>query len=306
MAADGSIAPGIDRTMLKRALITASLAVMLSCPASTSSFAAEYRREGPVIGRQTTCVVKTDESLLEIARHYDIGYTEITAANPGVDPFVPDPGSRIILPTEWILPDAPIRKGIVVNIAEMRLFVFSHDNSKTVTSFPIGIGDQGRDTPVGTFSVIEKIRNPAWYVPESIRKEKPYLPAVVPPGPENPMGSHALRLSNQIVLIHGTNRPWGIGTRSSHGCIRLYQEDIARLFGMIGRGTPVAIVNQPVKAAVRGDRVSLEVHDYGDGRNLYREALSVLEAKNLTRRVDLDKVRKACRQRRGLLVDVSK
>jgi len=273
---------------------------------STSSFAAEYLREGAVIGRPTACLVKADDSLPEIARRYDIGYTEITAANPRVDPFVPDPGRRIVLPTEWILPDAPSRTGIVVNIAEMRLFVFSRDGSKTVTSFPIGIGDEGRDTPVGMFSVIEKIRNPAWHVPESIRKEKPYLPAVVPPGPDNPMGSHALRLSKQTVLIHGTNRPWGIGTRSSHGCIRLYQEDIARLFGMVKRGAPVAIVNQPVKAAVRGDRVYLEVHEYGDRRDLYREALKVLEAKNLTRRVDLKKARKASRQHRGLLVDVSK
>lgn len=292
--------------MLKRALFTGSLAVLILCPVSTPSFAAEYRRDGAVIGRQTACLVKPDDSLPEIARRYDIGYTEITAANPGVDPFVPDPGSRIVVPTEWILPDAPIRTGIVINLAEMRLFVFSRDGSKTVTSFPIGIGDEGKDTPVGMFSVIEKIRNPAWYVPESIRKEKPYLPAVVPPGPDNPMGSHALRLSRQTVLIHGTDRPWGIGTRSSHGCIRLYQEDIARLFGMVGRGTPVGIVNQPVKAAVRGDRVYLEVHDYGDGRNLYREARAVLDAKSLTHRVDLKKVRKASRQRRGLLVDVSK
>jgi L,D-transpeptidase ErfK/SrfK len=162
------------------------------------------------------------------------------------------------------------------------------------------------ETPVGTFTVIEKIRNPAWNVPESIRKEQPDLPAVVPPGPDNPMGSHALRLSDRTLLIHGTDRPWGIGTRSSHGCIRLYQEDIARLFGMVRRGTPVAIVNQPVKAAARGGRVYLQVHDYEDGRDLYGEALKVLETKNLTSRVDLEKTRKASRERKGLLVDISK
>jgi len=284
----------------------ASLAVLISCPIPTSSFAAEYQRKGTVIGRQTTHLIKADESLPEIARRYDIGFGAITAANPGVDPFVPDPGRRIVLPTKWILPDSPIRKGIVVNIAEMRLFVFSHNRLQTVTTFPIGIGDQGKETPVGTFTVIEKIRNPAWNVPESIRKEQPDLPAVVPPGPDNPMGSHALRLSNRTLLIHGTDRPWGIGTRSSHGCIRLYQEDIARLFGMVRRGTPVAIVNQPVKAAARGDRVYLQVHDYEDGRDLYSEALKVLKAKNLTSRVDLAITRKASRERTGLLVDVSK
>ena len=292
--------------MLKRALFMASLAALMSCPMSASSFATESQREGTVIGRQTVYLVKADESLPEIAKRFDIGFGAITAANPGTDPFVPDPGRRIVLPTEWILPDAPIRKGIVVNIAEMNLFVYSRDGSQTVTTFPVGIGDQGKETPVGTFTIVEKIRNPAWYVPESIRKEKPYLPAVVPPGPDNPMGSHALRLSNMTVLIHGTDRPWGIGTRDSHGCIRLYQEDIARLFGMVQRGTPVTIVNQPVKAAARGDRVYLEVHDYEDGRDLYLEALKVLEAKNLASRVDLEKTRVACRERTGLLVDVTK
>jgi len=125
-------------------------------------------------------------------------------------------------------------------------------------------------------------------------------------GPDNPMGSHALRLSNPTVLIHGTNRPWGIGTRNSHGCIRLYQKDISRLFGMVKRGTRVTIVNQHVKAAARGGRVYLEVHDCEDGRDPYPNALKVLQAKNLTSRVDLEKVREACRMRTGLLVDVSK
>ena len=287
-------------------MVVASLALLISDTISASSFSAKYQREGTVIGRQRSYLVKTDESLPEIARQYDLGFGAITAANPGVDPFIPDPGRRIVLPTEWILPDAPIRNGIVVNIAEMRLFVFPHDRSQIVTTFPIGIGDQGKETPVGTFTVIEKIKNPAWHVPESIRKERPDLPAVVPPGPDNPMGSHALRLSKPTVLIHGTNRPWGIGARVSHGCIRLYQEDIARLFGTTRRGTPVAIVNQPVKAAVRGGRVYLQVHDNEEGRNLYSEGLKVLEAKNLMDRVDLKKIRKASRERTGLLVDVSR
>jgi L,D-transpeptidase ErfK/SrfK len=287
-------------------MFMASLAVLISCPMTASSLAARYQREGTVIGGRTTYLIKDDESLPEIARRYDIGFGAITAANPGVDPFVPDPGHRIVLPTEWILPDAPIRKGIVVNIAEMRLFVFTSGRSQTVTTFPIGIGDQGKETPVGTFTVIEKIRNPAWHVPMSIRKENPDLPAVVPPGPDNPMGSHALRLSRRTLLIHGTHRPWGIGTRSSHGCIRLHQKDIARLFGMVRPGTAVAIVNQPVKAATRGDRVYLEVHDDGDRRDLYGKALKVLEAKNLTRRVDPEKTRRASRERKGLLVDITK
>jgi L,D-transpeptidase ErfK/SrfK len=298
--------PAVKQTMLRRAVFIASLAVLISWSMPPSTFAAEYRRKGMVIGTQTSWLVNADESLPEIARSSDIGFGAITAANPGVDPFVPDAGRRIVLPTEWILPDAPIRKGIVVNIAEMQLFFFPHDGSKTVVAFPVGIGDQGMETPLGTFTIIEKIRNPAWHVPESIRKEKPYLPAVVPPGPDNPMGSHALRLSNGTVLIHGTDRPWGIGTRNSHGCIRLYQEDIARLFGMVKLGERVTIVNQPVKAAIRGDHVYLEIHDYEDGRDLYLEALKILEAKKLTSRVDLEKTREATRDRTGLLVDVTK
>jgi len=287
-------------------MFLASAAVLISCSILTFSLAAELRREGTVIGRLRVYPIKPNESLPEIARRYDIGIEAISAANPGVDLFIPDPGSWILLPTEWILPDTPIRTGIVVNIAEMRLFVFSHDRPQTVTTFPIGIGDEGKETPVGTFTVIEKIRDPAWYVPESIRKERPDLPAVVPPGPDNPMGSHALRLSKRTVLIHGTNRPWGIGARVSHGCIRLYQEDIALLFGMIRRGTRVSIVDHPVKAAAMGDRVYLQVHNYEEGRDLYSEALNVLEAKNLSSRVDLEKTRKACRERTGLLVDISR
>jgi len=287
-------------------MFLASAVVLISCSILTFSLAAELRREGMIIGRLRVYPIKPNESLPEIARRYDIGIEAISAANPGVDLFIPDPGSWILLPTEWILPDTPIRTGIVVNIAEMRLFVFSHDRPQTVTTFPIGIGDEGKETPVGTFTVIEKIRDPAWYVPESIRKERPDLPAVVPPGPDNPMGSHALRLSKRTVLIHGTNRPWGIGARVSHGCIRLYQEDIALLFGMIRRGTRVSIVDHPVKAAAMGDRVYLQVHNYEEGRDLYSEALKVLEAKNLSNRVDLEKTRKACRERTGLLVDISR
>jgi len=259
-----------------------------------------------LIGARQAYAVRADDSLFEVARGFDLGYTAITAANPGVDPFVPDPGTRIVVPTEWILPDAPIRRGIVINLAEMRLFLIPPRDWGTISSFPIGVGDQGTETPVGKFSVVDKIRNPPWHVPESIRKERPDLPAVVPPGPDNPLGSRALRLSNRTLLIHGTNRPWGIGTRNTHGCIRLYEEDIARLFGMVDKGTPVVVVNQPVKVAAEGDRVFLEVHDYGGGRDLSRETQKLLNAKGLADRIDPEKVRTVNRERSGLVVDVSK
>lgn len=288
-----------------RVLMVASFAILAASSTPTSAAAAEYRRDGAVIGGRQFYAVRTDDSLPEIARRFDLGYTAITAANPGVDPFIPETGRRIVLPTEWILPDAPIRKGIVINIAEMRLFLFPSDGAQTVTTFPIGVGDQGTETPVGTFSIVEKIKDPAWHVPKTIREEQPDLPAVVPPGPDNPMGSRALRLSNGTLLIHGTDRPWGIGTRNSHGCVRLYEEDITRLFGIVGDGTPVAIVNQPVKVAAKRDRVFLQVHDYGDARDLQQEALKLLNAKELAGRIDLGKVRKATTERSGLVVDVS-
>lgn len=291
---------------MRKVLFLALLAILAAASTPMRSAAGEYRRDGALVGARQTHAVRADDSLFEVAREFDLGYTAITAANPDVDPFVPDPGRRIVLPTEWILPDVPIRRGIVINIAEMRLFLLPPRDWGTISSFPISVGDQGTETPVGKFSVVDKIKNPSWHVPESIRRERPDLPAVVPPGPDNPMGSRALRLSNGTVLIHGTNRPWGIGTRNTHGCIRLYEEDIARLFGMVDNGTPVVVVNQPVKVAAEGDRVFLEVHDYGDGRDLYRDARKLLTAKGLADRIDPDKVRNANRERSGLVVDVSK
>ncbi len=291
---------------MKKAMSLILLTIFFLSAAPDFAVAKDYEWDGTVLGRRQGYTVRPDDSLLEVGRWYDLGSTEMTAANPGVDPFVPDTGHRIVIPTEWILPDVPAREGIVINLAEMRLYFFPGEGSRIFTTFPAGIGDEGKDTPAGKFTIVEKIRNPAWHVPESIRKERPELPAVVPPGPENPMGSYALRLSNRSILIHGTNRPWGIGTRGSHGCIRMFEEDIVQLFYMVQRGTPVTIVNQPVKAAAFGSGVYLEVHSYGDGRNLYREALSVLKAKGLSDRVDVKKVRKVCRARRGLATDVSK
>lgn len=294
-----------NRIFSIRPLFSASLTV-LAVLSTTPAAAAEYRWGGAVVGGRQIYAIRADDSLPEVARKFGLGYTEITAANPGVDPFVPEPGRQIVLPTEWILPKAPIRKGIVINIAEMRLYLLPAHGARTVITFPVAVGDEGTETPVGRFTIVEKIKDPAWYVPKSIRREQPDLPAVVPPGPDNPMGSRALRLSSGSLLIHGTDRPWGIGTRSSHGCLRLYEEDITRLFELVGNGTPVAVVNQPVKVAAEGDRVFLEIHDSGNGRDLYQEVLDLLNAKELAYRIDWNKVRTAEAERSGLVVEVSR
>ncbi len=264
-----------------------------------------YPYADEIIGSVKKYRVKENESLLEIARKFDIGMNEIADANPGVDPIIPDTGSLVEIPSAWILPDVPVRAGIVINVSEFRLYFFPTQNSGEVLTFPIGVGDEGKDTPTGTYKIIEKIVDPSWYVPESIRREKPELPRIVPPGPDNPMGSRAMRLSMRSILIHGTDRPWGIGTRSSHGCLRLYPEDIVRLFNLVPLGTRVEIVNQPLKATLRGDRVFVEAHRYQSGIDI-RTAIAMLERKNLLGRVDILKLKRVLEEMKGMPVDVTR
>ena len=207
-----------------------------------------------------------------IGRQYNLGYEEMRRANPGVDQWLPGEGTPIYLPTQTILPDAP-RTGIVVNVPAMRLYYFTTEKPRRrqaapeivkVSTHPIGIGAEGWATPFGEAKVTEKARDPVWYVPASIRKEHAErgdpLPSVVQPGPDNPLGAYAMTLSLPGYLIHGTNKPAGVGMRSSHGCIRLYPEDIEALFARVARGTTVRLVNQPVLAGWRDGQLYLEVH----------------------------------------------
>ncbi len=267
-----------------------------------------YDNQNVVLGRLALYTVKDNESLYEIGRSFKTGYNGITEANPGIDPFVPEKGTRLILPTSWILPDAPHDGGIVINISEMRLYYFFRKRGiRTVITYPVGIGVEGSETPVGNFRVIEKIKDPAWHVPESIRKEKPELPAVVPPGPDNPMGTHALRLSFGSVLIHGTDIPWGIGRKISHGCIRLYPEDIVELYEIIPVNTKVTIVNQPVKVGVKHGKIYVEVHANADrkGYDYLGQTKRMLKQKRLLNRVDMKKVAAVVDKKKGFPVKVS-
>lgn len=200
---------------------------------------------------------------MDIARRYDFGFVELRAANPGIDPWRAGEGREIVLPTLHLEPpvgaDAGARRGIVVNLAEMRLYLFRGPGVPAI-SFPIGIGREGWETPTGTTTIVQKRRNPTWVPPASIRARDPRLPAQVPPGPNNPLGAFALNLGWPSYVIHGTNKPDGVGRRVSHGCLRLYPEDIERLFDLVEVGTPVSIIDQPVKLAWLGDALYLEVH----------------------------------------------
>ena len=231
-----------------------------------------------VVGETQVLFARYENTFSAIGREYDLGYEEMRRANPGVDQWLPGEGTPIYLPTQSILPDA-VRKGIVINVPAMRLYYFSTEKqpgateksaadptavTTTVTTHPIGIGAEGWATPFGEAKVTGKARDPVWYVPASVRKEHlergDKLPSVVPAGPDNPLGAYALTLSLPSYLIHGTNKPDGVGMRSSHGCIRLYPEDIEALFGRVTKGTPVALVNQPLLAGWRDGQLYLEVH----------------------------------------------
>ncbi len=260
---------------------------------------------GDVVGKVLRHHVEPGESLIEIARTYDLGFGEIATANRGVDPFVPAAGSEVVVPTRWVVPRAAVPGAVVVNLSELRLYLPRRKPAVLVT-FPVGIGDEGSATPLGTFHVVEKRVEPTWYPPESIRKEHPELPRAVPPGEDNPLGSHALRLSNRTILIHGTQQPFGVGRRVSHGCLRLYPEDISRLYEVVPVGTTVVIVREPVKVGASEGRPVVEVHDDPEVQvDAFEEAMRLFTQRGLLGRVDASKLLAAVEEKSGVPVDVT-
>ncbi len=322
-----TIAQSHRRTVARSYRTVALLCLLFYCSAALT-WASPHGNTLFLIGKESSVIgvtreyrVKNNESLIEIARMFKLGYNEIVDANPGLDPFVPKNGSSVLIPSSWILPDSD-REGIVINISEMRLYYFykktwKEDSRKPkrpgihyyVRTYPIGIGDDGYETPTGRFRIIEKIKNPSWHVPESIRKERPELPKVVPPGPDNPLGSHALRLSLGSYLIHGTNRPWAVGRKVTHGCLRLYPEDIPELFEMVPVGTQVTIVRQPVKIGLDNGRVYIEVHRDTDifktNDEYLNEAIRLLRKKRIIGLVDSEKLYQAITEKKGIPVAIS-
>jgi len=208
-----------------------------------------------LVGSINYYTTQSDDTLLDVARNNDLGYGQLITANSETDPWLPGPGHEILLPHAYILPAGP-RKGIVIDLAAQRLYYFP-PGGKTVETYPIGTGDQVGMTPQGTTRIVAKTTHPAWYPPASIRAEQPELPVMVPPGPDNPLGDYALRLGWAGYLIHGTNKPYGVGRNVSHGCIRLYPEDIEKLFRKVSVGTAVRVIDEEMRLAWSGGELYL-------------------------------------------------
>jgi L,D-transpeptidase ErfK/SrfK len=210
-----------------------------------------------VIGRITYYLTDGERTLLQVARERGLGMLELSAANPGVDAWVPGEERLLTLPTAHILPDGP-RQGIVINLAELRLYHMAP--GRPVESYAIGVGRDGFDTPRGQTTVVRKKEKPTWYPTDSKRRDDPTVPAVVPPGPDNPLGEYAMYLGWPTYLMHGTNKPFGVGRRVSRGCIRMYPEGVAALYPQVKIGTPVAVVDQPIKLGWLEGELYLEAH----------------------------------------------
>ena len=219
-----------------------------------------------VIGAVSTISARQEDTLVDIARRHGLGYEDIVRANPDVNIWLPGKGIEIVLPTRYVLPAGP-REGVVLNLAEFRLYYYPEPKdceAAYVMTYPISIGRMDWETPLGLTTVISKVRNPTWYPPQSVRNEHAAdgnpLRRIVPPGPKNPLGKYAMQLGLPGYLIHGTNRPAGVGMRVTHGCVRMFPEDIGFLFGHIDVSTKVRIVNEPVKIGWHGDALVMEVH----------------------------------------------
>jgi L,D-transpeptidase ErfK/SrfK len=269
------------------------------------------------MGRQTAHTAGEEDTFLDIARHYALGYVELRAANPDIDPWAPPPGQDIVIPGFQLLPRAR-QQGIVVNLAKMRLYYFREPGREPVT-YPIGIGSEGLDTPTGVTKIVRKTAGPGWYPTARMREAKPWLPRMVPPGAANPLGTHALYLGWPTFLIHGSNKPWGIGRRVSSGCMRMYPENVVDFFAMVPVGTRVTVVDQPILVGWLDDGLYLEANptqtqsiDIENGLDITPTPLTdkmremIVEAAGVAaHRVNWSAVEKTVRARRGIPVMIA-
>ncbi len=275
-----------------------------------------------VVGQVQVTVARHEDTLPDLARRFNIGYEEIVRANPGVDTWLPKEGTEIALPMAYVLPDAP-REGVVINVAAMRLFYYPKREKGApleVITHPVGIGKMGWATPEGSTKVVSRVKDPVWTPPVSVRrehaKEGDILPARVPAGPDNPLGRHMMRLGWTSYLIHGTNKPYGVGMRASHGCVRLYPEDISGLFEQIPVGTKVTVVNQPVLVGRRGNVILAQTYrpledderDWTDVEKTFRKKMAKLKSARWKQietagaKLDWPLIQKAAQLPRGVAV----
>ena len=311
------------RPLLRVALhAAAGLAILLSglgtLPLHADNFVLPDGN-GDLVGWQGVTIARQEDTLADIARTFKLGHEEMRLANPDIDFWLPGAGTEVVLPTRYILPRAE-RKGIVLNVPEMRLYFFpgaGPGEDPEVITYPISIGRMDWSTPLGRHRITAKIRDPSWTPPASIRQEAEAagepLPKFIPAGPDNPLGAFALRLDLPSYLIHGTNRPYGVGMRVTHGCIRMYPEDIERLFPEVQVGTGVNIVNQPVKVGWLGDTLFMEVHppleeDPIGEEELRRLALELVEEADRERPVELlgRELLRVVREKRGIPEAISR
>lgn len=297
----------------RRRLVAAGAVLACAALAGAALRRAAAEPPGDLIGAMRLHVARDDDTLPDLAVDNDLGYGEVLAANPGIDPWLIPRGTVIVLPAAHLLPTRP-RRGIVVNLGDQRIYFFL---GGAVRSYPIGIAVEERDMRLGTTRILRKQEHPAWYPPPSVKEESPWLPDVVPPGPDNPLGSRALYLEWPRVLIHGTNKPYGVGRRVSHGCIRLYEPDIAALYHDAAVGLPVTFVFEPVKLGWASGMLYLEIHPTLDqidalenGEDIGRDEpaglrdLVLAAAAEAAGRIDWDVVALAARRRNGIPVAI--
>jgi L,D-transpeptidase ErfK/SrfK len=305
------------------AVVAAPAAPALAEPIDTHHFVLPDDQDD-VVGSVQITIASQEDTLPDIARRFDVGYEEIVRANPGVDPWIPGAGHHIVVPTRFVLPNAP-REGIIINVAAMRLFYFpAHrkGEAQQVYTHPIGIGKLGWSTPQGVTQVVSHVKDPVWRPSAALRIDHRNdngedLPPVVPAGPDNPLGKYEFRLGWPSYLIHGTNKPYGVGLRSSHGCVRLYPEDIEKIFELVPNGTQVRVVNQPFLFGWRDGTLYLQAYtvleddtrDWKDAQNkLLSHSLPARVQKTLHTagaKIDWQSVAGVTRSPRGIPVPVS-
>jgi L,D-transpeptidase ErfK/SrfK len=274
-----------------------------SCELSAQVTAERSADDFALAGRETTYTVSPGEGLYLIARKFDLSYTAIAAANGLADPNRIYAGQKLVLPLRTILPRRP-GKEIVINLPEFRLFYF--DGPGQVSIYPACIGLPTWTTPVGEFRVTHRIKNPTWYMPESISEREKVLREIVPPGPENPLGDFWIGTDLDHTGIHGTNQPMSVGLALSHGCVRLYPEDVESLFSQVGPDMDGAIIYDPVKMAVSRDSVFLEVHPdvYGFAVDYAKELEQKLKLWNPLPALDREILERVLREKKGIPVFV--